>query len=60
MIRLELSLYESTALIICFILYVGSVIFYVARKFKQERELVKSEITAELEMLDCKNDKKQE
>lgn len=48
---LELSLYENTALIICFVLYVGSVIVYISRKFSQERELEKSEITAELEML---------
>ncbi|XDY99754.1 DUF3966 domain-containing protein [Bacillus manliponensis] len=60
MIELELSLYENTALIICFILYVGSVIVYIARKFKQERELAKSEITAQLEMLDRENNQKQE
>lgn len=36
---LELSLYENTALIICFVLYVGSVIVYISRKFSQEREL---------------------
>ncbi|WP_460291940.1 DUF3966 domain-containing protein, partial [Bacillus cereus] len=32
---------------ICFVLYVGSVIVYISRKFSQERELEKSEITAE-------------
>ncbi len=56
---LELSLYENTALIICFVLYVGSVIVYISRKFSQERELEKSEITAELEMLADESYKKQ-
>ena len=56
---LELSLYENTALIICFVLYVGSVIIYISRKFSQERNLEKSEITAELEMLADESDKKQ-
>lgn len=56
---LELSLYENTALIVCFVLYVGSVIIYIARKFSQERNLEKSEITAELEMLADESDKKQ-
>ncbi len=56
---LELSLYENTALIICFVLYVGSVIVYISRKFSQERNLQKSEITAELEMLADESDKKQ-
>ncbi|WP_459499440.1 DUF3966 domain-containing protein [Bacillus sp. C1] len=56
---LELSIYENTALIICFVLYVGSVIVYISRKFAQERNLEKSEITAELEMLVDESDKKQ-
>ncbi|MBC6974461.1 DUF3966 domain-containing protein [Bacillus sp. Xin] len=56
---LELSLFENTALIICFVLYVGSVIVYISRKFSQERNLEKSEITAELEMLAGESDKKQ-
>lgn len=57
---LELGHYENTALIICFILYVGSVIVYVTRKFWQERKLAKSEIIAQLDMLDREHDKKQE
>ncbi|MEY8347789.1 MULTISPECIES: DUF3966 domain-containing protein [Bacillus cereus group] len=56
---LELSPFENTALIICFILYVGSVIVYISRKFSQERNLQKSEITAELDMLAGESDKKQ-
>ncbi|HEK9101521.1 DUF3966 domain-containing protein [Bacillus pfraonensis] len=56
---LELSLFENTALIICFVLYVGSIIVYISRKFSQERNLQKSEITAELEMLAGESDKKQ-
>ncbi|EMA6341589.1 DUF3966 domain-containing protein [Bacillus cytotoxicus] len=56
---MELSLYENTALIICFVLYVGSVIVYISRKFSQERNLEKSEITAELDMLAHENHKKQ-
>lgn len=60
MITLELSFYENTALIICVVLYVGSVIVYVAKKFWQERKLAKSEIIAQLDMLDRENDKKKE
>ncbi|MEH7459473.1 DUF3966 domain-containing protein [Bacillus pseudomycoides] len=56
---LELSLYENIALIICFVLYVGSIIVYISRKFSQERNLQKSEITAELDMLTDESDKKQ-
>lgn len=56
---LELSLYENIALIICFVLYVGSIIVYISRKFSQERNLQKSEITAELDMLADESDKKQ-
>ncbi|WP_410983921.1 DUF3966 domain-containing protein [Bacillus cereus] len=56
---LELSPFENTALIICFVLYVGSVIVYISRKFSQERNLQKSEITAELDMLAGESDKKQ-
>ncbi|WP_028411346.1 DUF3966 domain-containing protein [Bacillus sp. 123MFChir2] len=56
--RLELSLCENIALVVCLVLYIGSIIVYMGRNFSQERKLEKSEITAELDMLNDKIDKK--
>lgn len=56
---LGLNFYENTTLLICLVLYVCSIIIYMARKFLQERNLEKSEITAALEMLADERDKKQ-
>ncbi|ENQ3081124.1 DUF3966 domain-containing protein [Bacillus sp. WLY-B-L8] len=55
---LGLSLYENIALVVCLILYIGSIIVYMGRNFSQERKLEQSEITAELDMLNDKMNKK--
>ncbi|MDC2863418.1 MULTISPECIES: DUF3966 domain-containing protein [unclassified Bacillus (in: firmicutes)] len=55
---LGLSLCENIALVVCLVLYIGSIIVYMGRNFSQERKLEKSEITAELDMLNDKIDKK--
>ncbi|SFC50133.1 Protein of unknown function [Bacillus sp. 491mf] len=54
-----LSLCENIALVVCLVLYIGSIIIYMGRNFSQERKLEKSEITAELDMLNDKIDKKE-
>lgn len=56
---LGLSLYENIALVVCLILYIGSIIVYMGRNFSQERKLEQSEITAELDMLNDKMNKKE-
>ncbi|MGF9963158.1 DUF3966 domain-containing protein [Bacillus rhizoplanae] len=55
---LGLSLYENIALIVCLVLYIGSIIVYMGRNFSQERKLEKSEIKAELDMLNDKSNQK--
>lgn len=55
---LELSLCENIALVVCLVLYIVSIIVYMGRNFSQERKLEQSEITAELDMLNDKIDKK--